>query len=115
MRKFENFCKALENLKDIFNYEEPYGNVEMTGMVGLFEICFEQAWKAMKEILEAAGYSEILSGSQDGFGSRKYLLCGVGDDLLRETRNRQTDLSASDEFMRDVHRGDLRGTQAGSR
>ena len=58
MRKFENFCKALENLKDIFNYEEPYGNVEMTGMVGLFEICFEQAWKAMKEILEAAGYSE---------------------------------------------------------
>ena len=38
MRKFENFCKALENLKDIFNYEEPYGNVEMTGMVGLFEI-----------------------------------------------------------------------------
>ena len=54
MRKFENFCKALENLKDIFNYEEPYGNVEMTGMVGLFEICFEQAWKAMKEILEAA-------------------------------------------------------------
>ena len=63
MRKFENFCKALENLKDIFNYEEPYGNVEMTGMFGLFEICFEQAWKAMKEILEAAGYSESQTGS----------------------------------------------------
>ena len=63
MRKFENFCKALENLKDIFNYEEPYGNVEMTGIVGLFEICFEQAWKAMKEILESAGYSESQTGS----------------------------------------------------
>ena len=50
-------------MKDIFNYEEPYGNVEMTGMVGLFEICFEQAWKAMKEILEAAGYSESQTGS----------------------------------------------------
>ncbi len=63
MRKFENFCKALENLKDIFHYEEPYGNVEMTGMVGLFEVCFEQAWKAMKEILEGAGYSESQTGS----------------------------------------------------
>lgn len=63
MRKFENFCKALENLKDIFHYEAPYGNVEMTGMVGLFEVCFEQAWKAMKEILEGAGYSESQTGS----------------------------------------------------
>ena len=69
LKNEENAVKKIygeENLKDIFNYEEPYGNVEMTGMVGLFEICFEQAWKAMKEILEAAGYSEILSGSQDG-------------------------------------------------
>ena len=53
----------MENLKDIFHYEEPYGNVEMTGMVGLFEVCFEQAWKAMKEILEGAGYSESQTGS----------------------------------------------------
>ena len=63
MRKFENFCKALDNLQDIFDYEAPYGNVEMTGMVGLFEVCFEQAWKAMKEILQQAGYSEGQTGS----------------------------------------------------
>ena len=52
MKKFENFKASLANLKDIFSYQEPYGNVEIAGMVGLYEICFEQSWKAMKEILE---------------------------------------------------------------
>lgn len=63
MRKFENFCKALDNLQDIFDYEAPYGNVEMTGMVGLFEVYFEQAWKAMKEILQNNGFAEGTTGS----------------------------------------------------
>ena len=63
MKKYENFKSALMNLKDIYFYKEPYGNVEMTGMVGLYEICFEQAWKAMKEILQNAGYAEGATGS----------------------------------------------------
>ena len=60
---FENFCKSFRNLNDIFDYEEPYGNVEMIGIIWLFKLCFEQAWKAMKEILEDAGYSESQTGS----------------------------------------------------
>lgn len=63
MKKFENYCQALGNLKDVFEYEEPYGNVIMTGLVGLYEICFEQSWKAMKEILELNGVSESQTGS----------------------------------------------------
>ena len=43
MKKFDNFKSALNNLKDIFTYDEPYGNVEIAGIVGLYEICFEQA------------------------------------------------------------------------
>lgn len=62
MKKFNNFQAALRNLGDIFSYEEPYGNVELTGMVGLYEICFEQAWKAMKEILSYHGYAEGETG-----------------------------------------------------
>lgn len=27
MKKFENFCNAYKNLKDIYDYTEPYGNV----------------------------------------------------------------------------------------
>ena len=63
MKKFDNFCRAFYNLKDIYGYEEPYGNVEMTGLVGLYEVCFEQSWKAMKEIPENAGFAEGQTGS----------------------------------------------------
>ena len=63
MKKFENFKAALVNLNDIFSYKEPYGNVEIAGMVGLYEICFEQSWKAMKELLENFGYAEGATGS----------------------------------------------------
>ena len=63
MKKFENFQAALRNLKEIYSYQEPYGNVVITGMVGLYEICFEQSWKAMKEILETHGYAEGAIGS----------------------------------------------------
>ena len=63
MKKYENFCAALNNLKDIYNYHEPYDNVVMTGLVGLYEICFEQAWKLMKDILEQHGYEGAATGS----------------------------------------------------
>lgn len=63
MKKYDNFKAALKNLKAIYSYHEPYGTVEITGMVGLYEICFEQAWKAMKEILEINGYAEGATGS----------------------------------------------------
>ena len=63
MKKFENFQKALHNLHDINHYNEPYENVVLTGMVSLFEICFEQCWKAMKEILSMHGYEEGNTGS----------------------------------------------------
>lgn len=58
MKKYDNFCRALENLKKIQHVEPPYDTITQTGMVALFEICFEQAWKAMKELLEQSGYSE---------------------------------------------------------
>lgn len=63
MKKFDNFKAVLKNLQDIYAYKEPYGNVELTDMVGLYEICFEQSWKAMKELLENSGYSEATTGS----------------------------------------------------
>ncbi len=63
MKKYDNFCNALFNLKDIYKYDEPYGNVELTGLVGLYEICFEQSWKMMKEKLEEYGYKESATRS----------------------------------------------------
>ena len=46
MKKFENFSSALDNLKLCRNYSAPYDVVTETGLVNLFSICFEQAWKA---------------------------------------------------------------------
>lgn len=63
MKKYENFCAALKNMKEIYDYEEPYNTVVLTGLVGLYEICFEQSWKMMKEILEIHGYEEGATGS----------------------------------------------------
>ena len=63
MKKYENFCSSLGNMKDIYNYEEPYDNVVLTGVVGLYEITFEQSWKMMKEILQNHGYEEGATGS----------------------------------------------------
>lgn len=58
MRKLEHFSAALNNLKLCRNYEPPYDVVTKTGLVNLFSICFEQAWKTMKELLECHGYGE---------------------------------------------------------
>lgn len=63
MKKFENFCCALENLKEIYNYAEPYDNVVLTGLVGLYEICFEQSWKMVKKVLEEHGFVQNATGS----------------------------------------------------
>lgn len=63
MKKYENFQAALRNLKDIYRYDEPYDNVVLTGLVALYEICFEQSWKSMKEILADEGVTEAATGS----------------------------------------------------
>lgn len=63
MKKYENFVRALENFHEIETREPPYDVVAMTGMVFLFKICFDQAWKAMKEQLELCGDGDHRTGS----------------------------------------------------
>lgn len=62
-RKYENFCKSLSNLHLVQTVEEPYDVMTLTGSAALFGICFEQAWKAMKEILLSHGFAESQTGS----------------------------------------------------
>ena len=82
MKKYENFKAALKNLGDIYAYEEPYGNVEIAGMVGLYEICFDQAWKAMKELLENSGYAESATGSPRTILKTAYKAGMIDDEEL---------------------------------
>ena len=91
MKKYDNFCKALANLKVGSQLSEPYTVVEQTGIVGLFEICFEQAWKLMKELLEGHGRFEERIGSPKAIIKIAYQ-CGMINDCegwleLLESRN----------------------------
>lgn len=91
MKKYDNFCKALANLEEGANLEAPYTIVEQTGIVGLFAICFEQAWKLMKETLEEHGRFEEKIGSPRGIIKMAYQ-CGMIRDsegwlALLEARN----------------------------
>jgi len=63
MSSYENFCTTLCNLKDIYEYDEPYEFVVAIGSVMLYRFCFDQSWKAMKEILESEGIPEGKTGS----------------------------------------------------
>ena len=82
MKKYENFCRALENLKDIYNYEEPYDNVVLTGLVALYEICFEQSWKAVKVILQTNGFAEGQTGSPKKVLKTAYQAGIIDDEAL---------------------------------
>ena len=55
----ENFCKALDNLRLVRDLNGPYDALLLTGNAAPFE----QARKAMKEILQEHGYNEGQTGS----------------------------------------------------
>lgn len=82
MKKYENFCASLDNLREIYNYEEPFETVVLTGMVGLYELCFEQSWKMMKEMLEAHGYEESATGSPKMILKTAYKAGMIKDEAL---------------------------------
>ena len=69
MKKFDNLQAAIHNLKDIYSYQEPYGNVEMTGI-------------AMKEILTYDGYAEGATGSPRTVLKTAYKAGMIADEEL---------------------------------
>ena len=91
MKKYDNFCKALKNLEEGLKLDEPYTIVEQTGIVGLYEICFEQSWKLMKSVLEEHGRYEEKIGSPKAIIKMAYQ-CGMVTDMegwlgLLQSRN----------------------------
>lgn len=93
MKKYDNFCAALDNLKEIYKYEEPYDTVTLTGLVGLYGICFEQSWKMMKAVLTEHGY-EASTGSPKTILKTAYSAGMINDEDLwiraLEARNNVT-------------------------
>ena len=80
MKKFENFCRALKNL-ELAAEQESYSPLEETGFVAMFEICFEQSWKLLKEILKREGIDESKTGSP-----RQILKSAYGAGILSDEK-----------------------------
>lgn len=53
-QRFENFEKQLNNLIKSFE-QESFSDLELSGLVKKFELCFELSWKTMKDYLEYLG------------------------------------------------------------
>ncbi|MBR2216340.1 MAG: HI0074 family nucleotidyltransferase substrate-binding subunit [Selenomonadaceae bacterium] len=105
MKKYDNFLKSLENLKEGAKKEPPYTVLEETGMMALFEICFEQSWKVMKAFLELHGRIVDNIASPRAIIKTAYQ-CGMITDeknwlYLLETRNLLAH-TYSDEKLADV-------------
>lgn len=62
-QRFEDFKRAHANLAAYRETPTEFDTLTLTGFVGLYEICFEQAWKAMKEALEESGTFDTKVGS----------------------------------------------------
>ncbi len=80
MEIYEYFCKAYDNLRREIKLEPPYKLIEYMGLVGLYQIAFEQSWKMMKEILENHGYNEAVTGSPRGVIKTAYAARMINDE-----------------------------------
>lgn len=62
MKKFENFKKNLDVLKDI-DFKQANNVVYRAGIVAQFNLTFELAWKALQAVLYAHSVVEAETGS----------------------------------------------------
>jgi len=54
-QRFENYQSSLVELREAVSIENP-SKVERAGLIQLFEISFELAWKTLKDLLFYEGY-----------------------------------------------------------
>lgn len=59
-QRFSNFKKAMNHLGQAIAIEKP-DLIQKAGMIQLFEMSFELAWKLLKDFLEEQGFQDIKS------------------------------------------------------
>ena len=77
--RFENFEKAFDEFKNALENKQ-LSFLELAGLIKLFEICFELAWKVMKDILKTEGLLENESMSSP----RRVIKIAVQNNFLKE-------------------------------
>lgn len=82
VKKYEYFSKALDKLLKSATIDPPYSDLELTGFIGLFSICFEQSWKALREVLLLHGVKEASTGSPREILKAGYQFHFIDDEEL---------------------------------
>ena len=59
-QRLHNFNKAMLHLEDALKIEQP-DLVQKAGIIQLFEMSFELAWKLLKDFLEEQGFQDVKS------------------------------------------------------
>ncbi len=59
-QRYQNLGKALSWLKMALEEKDP-GIVHRAGLIQLFEMSFELAWKTLKDLLQAQGFVDLRS------------------------------------------------------
>jgi len=59
-QRLQNFNKAMNHLANALEIENP-NFVQKAGIIQLFEMSFELAWKLLKDFLEEQGFQDVKS------------------------------------------------------
>lgn len=88
-QRFQNFQKALAQLKDFVD-QDSLNNREEQGLIQAFEYTFELAWKVLQDLLKDGGYTGQLMGSIDtirGAFEQGWILNGEAWMAMLKDRN----------------------------
>ncbi len=101
MKKFENFCKCLENLIKFTKNDEYKNEFYNTTLMALFNLCFEHAWKALQSVMFFHGVGEAKTGSPREIIKLAYRIGFIDNDELwleiLGARNKATHIYSDDE------------------
>lgn len=82
MKKFESFSSCLTVLAQADKNLAKQNEIYRMGIIGQFNLTFELAWKALKEILELHGVADAATGSPRDIFKAAYKLGWLSDEKI---------------------------------
>jgi nucleotidyltransferase substrate binding protein (TIGR01987 family) len=82
MKKYESFARGLAVLAQADRELAVQNEIYRMGIIWQFNLTFELAWKALKEILELHGVAEAVTGSPREIFKSAYKLGWLSDDKI---------------------------------
>lgn len=82
MKKYESFASCLSVLEQADKNLAANNEIYRMGIIGQFNLTFELAWKALKDVLELYGVAEAATGSPREIFKAAYKLGWLEDDKI---------------------------------